>query len=110
MTYHIFFFSSRRRHTRLQGDWSSDVCSSDLVSDLDDLEAMVSPRPDLGSAGVYHWCPGSRHRIVGTHAYVAVLLSVGYASSRCLFGSSLVVGRLPLGPRDDDAVSATWLK
>src|SRR5256885_2430712 len=23
------FFSSRRRHTRLQGDWSSDVCSSD---------------------------------------------------------------------------------
>src|SRR5256885_3500208 len=25
------FFSSRRRHTRLQGDWSSDVCSSDLV-------------------------------------------------------------------------------
>src|SRR5256885_5605653 len=27
----IFFFSSRRRHTRLQGDWSSDVCSSDLI-------------------------------------------------------------------------------
>src|SRR2546426_8419910 len=27
----LFFFSSRRRHTRLQGDWSSDVCSSDLV-------------------------------------------------------------------------------
>src|SRR5256885_12471795 len=28
---HVFFFSSRRRHTRLQGDWSSDVCSSDLT-------------------------------------------------------------------------------
>src|ERR1022692_4441134 len=27
-----FFFSCRRRHTRLQGDWSSDVCSSDLDS------------------------------------------------------------------------------
>src|SRR5256885_10567729 len=27
---YCFFFSSRRRHTRLQGDWSSDVCSSDL--------------------------------------------------------------------------------
>ena len=26
-----FFFSSRRRHTRLVSDWSSDVCSSDLV-------------------------------------------------------------------------------
>src|SRR5256885_10668253 len=28
----LFFFSSRRRHTRLQGDWSSDVCSSDLLA------------------------------------------------------------------------------
>src|SRR5205807_6312115 len=27
----FFFFSSRRRHTILQGDWSSDVCSSDLT-------------------------------------------------------------------------------
>src|SRR6266850_4434528 len=30
----FFFFSSRRRHTRLQGDWSSDVCSSDLFRDI----------------------------------------------------------------------------
>src|SRR5207249_5582713 len=28
--YIIFFFSSRRRHTRSKRDWSSDVCSSDL--------------------------------------------------------------------------------
>src|SRR5438477_12280393 len=28
----LFFFSSRRRHTRLTCDWSSDVCSSDLGS------------------------------------------------------------------------------
>src|ERR1035437_10392823 len=28
----FFFFSSRRRHTRYWRDWSSDVCSSDLVS------------------------------------------------------------------------------
>src|SRR5437762_12868273 len=27
---YVFFFSSRRRHTRYIGDWSSDVCSSDL--------------------------------------------------------------------------------
>src|SRR5690606_40161069 len=26
-----FFFSSRRRHTRFSRDWSSDVCSSDLI-------------------------------------------------------------------------------
>src|SRR5256885_8265707 len=30
-----FFFSSRRRHTRLQGDWSPDVCSSDLMRDVE---------------------------------------------------------------------------
>src|SRR5256885_11044331 len=35
--YFVFFFSSRRRHTRLQGDWSSDVCSSDLM--------MIGPAP-----------------------------------------------------------------
>src|SRR5256885_9634173 len=35
----FFFFSSRRRHTRLQGDWSSDVCSSDLA-----LEALAELR------------------------------------------------------------------
>src|SRR5207248_7902745 len=29
----FFFFSSRRRHTRSYGDWSSDVCSSDLALD-----------------------------------------------------------------------------
>src|SRR5262245_62918432 len=30
MTLFLFFFSSRRRHTRCLSDWSSDVCSSDL--------------------------------------------------------------------------------
>src|ERR1019366_2299324 len=30
----FFFFSSRRRHTRWVSDWSSDVCSSDLLVDL----------------------------------------------------------------------------
>src|SRR5256885_7293676 len=42
---HMFFFSSRRRHTRLQGDWSSDVCSSDLAGvlgvELVELAAQV---------------------------------------------------------------------
>src|SRR2546426_7734590 len=37
----FFFFSSRRRHTRLQGDWSSDVCSSDLFKDLADRKKEV---------------------------------------------------------------------
>src|SRR6266511_4440935 len=32
MIFFFFFFSSRRRHTRFSRDWSSDVCSSDLVT------------------------------------------------------------------------------
>src|SRR5256885_4014476 len=39
-----FFFSSRRRHTRLQGDWSSDVCSSDLRTRRRD---KLSPDPTV---------------------------------------------------------------
>src|SRR2546430_3819688 len=31
LSYFVFFFSSRRRHTRFDCDWSSDVCSSDLI-------------------------------------------------------------------------------
>src|SRR5947209_14907397 len=31
----VFFFSSRRRHTRYWRDWSSDVCSSDLILTAD---------------------------------------------------------------------------
>src|SRR2546430_16347902 len=44
----FFFFSSRRRHTRFDCDWSSDVCSSDLVqrsftsaSDVNRIERTV---------------------------------------------------------------------
>src|SRR5438445_9274294 len=37
----LFFFSSRRRHTRYWRDWSSDVCSSDLFLTLDSIPAGV---------------------------------------------------------------------
>src|SRR5437870_9511565 len=49
----LFFFSSRRRHTRWPRDWSSDVCSSDLRRRL--IEASVtflSERPGRGSVFV----------------------------------------------------------
>src|SRR5207248_7910773 len=44
-----FFFSSRRRHTRSYGDWSSDVCSSDLsaVSGSDLTELGVVNATDI---------------------------------------------------------------
>src|SRR3712207_2501931 len=35
----FFFFSSRRRHTRYWRDWSSDVCSSDLLKEFDEINA-----------------------------------------------------------------------
>src|SRR5205085_3782451 len=41
----FFFFSSRRRHTRFDCDWSSDVCSSDLV--LAEAEKLFGPTPVL---------------------------------------------------------------
>src|SRR5206468_7973754 len=49
----FFFFSSRRRHTRSDRDWSSDVCSSDLMrhfairsaSVLSTRRSAQSPRP-----------------------------------------------------------------
>src|SRR5699024_11878012 len=37
----IFFFSSRRRHTRSKRDWSSDVCSSDLVDSTSAQDALL---------------------------------------------------------------------
>src|SRR5256885_9288791 len=44
----FFFFSSRRRHTRLQGDWSSDVCSSDLLEKK--LVDVLVAGPGMGKA------------------------------------------------------------
>src|SRR5256886_8844955 len=38
----FFFFSSRRRHTRFDCDWSSDVCSSDLVTACCGMEYMAT--------------------------------------------------------------------
>src|SRR5919107_1979921 len=40
----LFFFSSRRRHTRYWRDWSSDVCSSDLVAGAACVGTGVGPR------------------------------------------------------------------
>src|SRR5690606_39629245 len=46
----VFFFSSRRRHTRFSRDWSSDVCSSDLApwENVQDAQGVL---PTIG-AGV----------------------------------------------------------
>src|SRR5260221_7900004 len=59
----LFFFSSRRRHTRSLCDWSSDVCSSDLFgqgdrpAEVGDRERQVptEPAPEPGGG-----CPRQR--------------------------------------------------
>src|SRR5437588_2856171 len=55
----FFFFSSRRRHTRSLCDWSSDVCSSDL------LMAVVSLRDDYATARQYY--PQLRAEVTSVH-------------------------------------------
>src|SRR2546430_3548574 len=71
----VFFFSSRRRHTRFDCDWSSDVCSSDLVQ----LSAVCVQ----GTSGVRRaepsWLPArlrarelAEPRVTGTLVYVPI--------------------------------------
>src|SRR2546426_4154387 len=64
----LFFFSSRRRHTRLQGDWSSDVCSSDLRGGASSSGASFSsataagrcvPRDRRDRASSPRWSPAT---------------------------------------------------
>src|SRR5207248_8665605 len=52
-----FFFPSRRRHTRSYGDWSSDVCSSDLdaedgnINPADVSWSVIGPETRAGTGG-----------------------------------------------------------
>src|SRR3989454_4732370 len=62
----FFFFSSRRRHTRLQGDWSSDVCSSDLDPVDKGTVVMTDDRAaDGGKYGTADIVTRSEERRVG---------------------------------------------
>src|SRR5256885_13112011 len=63
----FFFFSSRRRHTRLQGDWSSDVCSSDLFEPRDEADAEPdAPAIFIGNGSGYAGLRG--HLLARMHA------------------------------------------
>src|SRR2546430_5942109 len=53
----FFFFSSRRRHTRFDCDWSSDVCSSDLLR-------ISSERQESFAATTDCALPGTRRRVL----------------------------------------------
>src|SRR5438034_6613992 len=62
----MFFFSSRRRHTRSLCDWSSDVCSSDLYRYAERAEA-------LGFESLWAW----DHVILGVEPSFPILDAVG---------------------------------
>src|SRR5256885_11511621 len=86
---YVFFFSSRRRHTRLQGDWSSDVCSSDLRNRrlLEEIQVQLSQSENIIVPwGVAHM-PGIAKeiqrfgfRLEKTQEHVAI--QIGRASCR----------------------------
>src|SRR3989440_7067363 len=60
---YFFFFSSRRRHTRSDRDWSSDVCSSDLIL------AMTAGNPEspVNAVPPRAWARGQIRFVVGTN-------------------------------------------
>src|SRR5437660_5602631 len=60
----FFFFSSRRRHTRWPRDWSSDVCSSDLLISVHDVRIK---RMDLGDNVLHRFDPQTRTLEIGEH-------------------------------------------
>src|SRR2546429_3948896 len=66
----MFFFSSRRRHTRCSRDWSSDVCSSDLGEIDVDLRKRHSKigRPQRPGDGLSRICPAYEIRANVCHS------------------------------------------
>src|SRR5437762_9492652 len=70
----VFFFSSRRRHTRYIGDWSSDVCSSDLECSIQRRhQKLIEEAPSLAVT------PALRRRL--SDAATAAAGAVGYLSA-----------------------------
>src|SRR5438105_13559707 len=61
----FFFFSSRRRHTRSTRDWSSDVCSSDLVGARMTRMGRSGngPTPGNGAAPSAAWARSEERRV-----------------------------------------------
>src|SRR5207247_4071149 len=84
-----FLFSSRRRHTRSTRDWSSDVCSSDLLHVLDARRERVAPRGFNGRGAIAVELPDGVDQCVdegsverGIDVEVAAAVEIGRASCR----------------------------
>src|SRR5437763_10391469 len=93
----FFFFSSRRRHTRYIGDWSSDVCSSDLdVHQVPAVRGAPAHRPGRRrgrrAPGGRRGGPGARGRRDGAAVRGPRRREIGRASCRERVESSGVAG------------------
>src|SRR5690348_18146391 len=73
----FFFFSSRRRHTRWTGDWSSDVCSSDLAGDSDGEVMIETDGVNLGASHIVVGAAGSEAIKVPSLRLQAILEQAG---------------------------------
>src|SRR5437879_10932130 len=85
----LFFFSSRRRHTRYIGDWSSDVCSSDLglrVSLALSFIVMFATEMINASSGLGHLIRVAESGLRFDLMYVSLvtIAILGYAGERLL--------------------------
>src|SRR5258707_2815972 len=87
--YKFFFFSSRRRHTRYWRDWSSDVCSSDLVP------IAIDPRNDEAAL---HYRYQHQRKLAGVEAFRNFAVGLSFAESFCkdlLEFAEVALDRLP---------------
>src|SRR5690606_40730026 len=64
----LFFFSSRRRHTRFSRDWSSDVCSSDLTG-AGLLDPVTTALWAFSGAVAANWASYNLGRKIGPRVY-----------------------------------------
>src|SRR5688572_32663130 len=94
----VFFFSSRRRHTRFDCDWSSDVCSSDLVNTIN-FEDPEKVRHKVNFDNLTPLYPDERLRlelpdptVKDKSARVMDLVEIGRASCRERVEISVVAG------------------
>src|SRR2546430_8599200 len=69
----FFFFSSRRRHTRFDCDWSSDVCSSDL--DMTAAICLYDNPSRSRSKNISRWPAGSRSSAARSEEHTSELQS-----------------------------------
>src|SRR5437867_5531180 len=72
-----FFFSSRRRHTRSYGDWSSDVCSSDLLQQRLLAKQRSSPVLTECNPALFEFAPVEGRQVVAAFDGGAITSDAG---------------------------------